>query len=410
MPAPHFEYRLAMLCGRGRGDVAQALEHADRAVREATDAKDDPRAPFFEAWARNGRAYALLRAGRPADAARDCEAGIARLAGGTAADVPEVDLRLVQLLLANNRARVAAESGDSSERARWVAETDKYRKAVPVEEQPGYQWLPFTENERDLGTARRHHESQLERARDTLDPDFEAVAAHALGLVEYKLGNAGRARELFSTSLRIWRVLRGFPEDLLTEEFNCAVTAFRAGDLAAARAQFEALRLNPLLAEPSAQAELLGGLALIEASSKDAVAMETRIGDAIALAEEGGDDVALVRTLRSSADARLETGDVMGARSLLARARALLDTASAAGGELAPEDALGVLVSSLDAGEEDSDRLAAAMSAAPPALADSNAWWDLPRLLVHVRRAVARGEPIDAASLLTVAGQRPDCG
>lgn len=55
----HILYRLALNAGRRRGDLADALALADEAVLAAE--RGD--APFFAAWARNGRAYVLGRRG-----------------------------------------------------------------------------------------------------------------------------------------------------------------------------------------------------------------------------------------------------------------------------------------------------------------------------------------------------------
>jgi hypothetical protein len=376
----HLLYRLTMLHGRGFGDSAKALAFADRAVAEAA-AADAPAAPFFEGWAHNGRAYARLRAGRVPDAALDCEAGLDSVsrAGG----VESSRLRLLRLLLTNNRARIAEATGDGEALTLWRGRIEEAARAMPADERPGHLWFAPPEDTRDLAVAGHYYGELLDGARARLDPEAEAVAAHGLGAVRYRLGDALGARECFATSLRIWRVTTGFPEDIATEELNCAVTAYRAGFFEEAESGFARLRENPLFDDEAAQSELIAAQAMTAARRGDAEAALTRSTEAETRATSSGDSAALLRVLRSAADAALALGHAESARGLLHRALSL------AGDETPAEDLFGVLSALHGAGDEDRALTARALELVPLALGDVNAWWDLERLVPHARPLAA---------------------
>ena len=405
----HHAYRLGMVYARGRREFDAALPFFHEAIGNAVEAKADPRAPFYEAWALNGRAYARLRTGQVDEAATDCEAALARISAGRAGEVPKTDVMLLQAFLANNRFRLAADSG-APDREEWFARAHALADAIPVPDQPGVPWLPVGDDELDLAASRARYEVQLAEARAALDPELQAVSEHALGVVLYKLGDAHGALALFADALRIFRIMKADPDDLLTEELNCATAAYHDGDLEASRLWFEALRGNELLASTSAQAEVVGALAMVagRGGGGDAT-LDDLCTTAVRLAEEGGECDALFRVLRSVAEARLLSGAPSAARQLLARARDLLRTMPDDDREAVAEDVFGALVSSLDAGERESSLLVAAIAHAPHALEDMNGWWDLPRLLPHLARAVAAGATFDLTAIEAFARERRDC-
>lgn len=395
----HWHYRLCLVHGRAKGDIEAALDHGDRAVAEAVD-------PFFQGWARNGRAYALLRAGRAEEAARDCEEGLVRAAEATS--VPEVEVRRLRLLISNNRSRLAQARGDREALGRFRRLTHEVLASLPTDDRPGQQWFIPPEDETDLPAARRYYEELLAQAREGLEAEVEAIAAHGLAMVEYRLGDGAAARALWQNALRIWRVIGGYPEDLFAEELNCAVTAFRTGLYDEAEAGFQHLREHPFAQADGPQGEMLGALAMIAARRGDSIDTRGRGEHALEFASKSGDARVLARVLRSIGEADLSLGRRNDALASFRRALSIAESTT-----LPPEDLLGILVGALDAGDSDSTLVSRALATVPAAVADVNAWWDLPRLLVHVRalldaQALSTSTPgLDRT--LQLAAQRPDC-
>jgi len=392
----HWEYRLALAHGRTRGALDAALQAADAAVADAEAAPGTDLTLFTRAWTRNGRAYVRTRRGDLAGAAADAEEGVRLLTGepdlaAPPGGLPAAEVRIARILVSNNRARIAHAAGDPEALGRWRAATSALLEATPPGERPGQQWFLPPVDERDLASAVAYFDALLEQARAALDPETEAVAAHGLGVVLYKLGDAEAAYEAFATSLRVWRITGGFPEDLLTEELNCAVSAFRSGQVTRAEEGFLRLRASPLMQAGDAQAETLAALGMIAAKAGDGDVARVRGDEATRLAEaEGARDV-LVRVLRSAAEAYLLLGDREGARRAAGRALATTSAMEAAGEEGPPEDVLGAIVTALDAGDARLELVRRAIALAPAALADANAWWDAPRLAPYL--GAERGDP-----------------
>jgi tetratricopeptide (TPR) repeat protein len=358
---------------------------------------------LFVAWARNGRAFVRARASDFEGAAADTEAGYVALEGG-AAGVPGIEVELTRLFIANNRARVAQYAGDNHALAKWRAIRTDHLRALPISERPGPLWLPVPGGHRDLAVQRDHHAAVLADARERLDVDDEAIAAHGLGVVLYKLGDARGAREAFAASLRIWPVIGGFPEDVLTEEFNTAVSAFRAGETGRAAEGFARIG-SSLAQDQAAQAEMLAALAMIDARAGERERAMARADEAVRAAEALGAPDVFVRTTRSAAEAYLILGDRQSAKEILERSLAATASAERDAVELPPEDVLGVLVSSLEACEgHNVHTLAKALKIAPLVVGDANAWWDMARLAAYIRAypEVEREETL-AEGLATVA-------
>jgi hypothetical protein len=407
----HWNYRLTLLHARVPKALDVARIAADAAVAAAEGATGDPRAPLFTAWARNGRAYVRARGSDLEGAAADAEAVYAGLAGG-AGGVPEIEVHYTRLAAANNRAVVAAFAGDDDALAKWRAIWARQLEALPANERPGPLWMPVPGGHRELAAQREHHAAVLADARERLDVEDEAIAAHGLGVVLYKLGDARGAHEAFATSLRIWSVIGGFADDLLTEELNSAVTAFRAGETRRAAEGFARVR-KALAENAGAQAETLAALAMIDAYAGERERAVARADEAMRAAEALGEPEVVVRTLRSAAETHLILADRRRAAEILARALATIAAAESNGVEFPAEDVLGVLVSRLDAGEGyDVDALHRALRLAPLAVEDANAWWDLPRLAAHVgaHPEVERDGTLTKglAAVAMVAGQRVD--
>ena len=407
----HLSYRLCMVHGRAKNSLSTALSFADSAVETATgDAIPADRAGFFEGWARNGRAYARLRSGLAEEAAADCELALERLAGESLAGIPELEIQVLRLLLSNNRSKIAQATHDQAGLVHWRQRTREFLAALPTDDRPGHEWMIPPEDKNDLASSRDYFEGLLARARERLDPEAEAVGAHALGLIYYRLGDARRAREQFQTSLRIWQIIRGYPEDILTEELNCAVTAFRAELLPEAETGFERIRKSPLLGAESAQAETLGALAMVAAKRGQPDVAIARAQQAVSMAEASGERDSLIRVLRSVSEAHLMLERREEALAYLRRAMSAIAEAAAENSTVAPEDHLGVLVGLLDCGAADDRAMLQALELLPAALGDPNAWWDLPRLLVHVSHSLQRGRPpLDEDQRHKLDRLLPDC-
>jgi tetratricopeptide (TPR) repeat protein len=399
----HWHYRLALVHARGRNSLEMAETAGDAAVAASEEVVGDLRAPLFVAWAHNGRAYVRSRAHDLERAAADTEAGLAVLEGG-ASGVPETEVHLTRLLMSNNRARVAQMAGDDESLAKWRAIRTRYFVAMSPDDRPGPLWLPVPGGHRDLSAQRDHHAAVLAHARDQFDVDAEAIAAHGLGVVLYKLGDAAGAHLAFATSLHIWSVIDGYAEDLLTEEINLAVTAYRVGQTQRAAQGFFRVR-QALEQDAAAQAETLAALAMIDARAGERERAVARADEALRAAEGLGEPAVFVRTARSAAEAHLALGDSKSAEEILTRARNAIAAAERDEVELSSEDVLAVLVSQLDASPgSDTGALYQALRLAPLVLDDANAWWDLPRLAAHVRaHPEVEGEPALAQGLATVA-------
>jgi tetratricopeptide (TPR) repeat protein len=399
----HWLYRLGMLEARACGRTAAALVLGGGAVAAAIAARDG----HAEAWARNGRAYALMRARQLEQAARDCEDGLAALARDTTA--PEPCVAVTRVLLANNRAKLAGAMGDGEALCHWRDVTQRHLAVIPADERPSHVWLAPPEDLADLRPTLQHHRACLEQARADLDPEAEAVALHHLALCEYRLGEAARAADGFRRALELFRVIGADPGDIATEELNLSVSAFRAGDFDGAERGFAALQNNELFSAPGSQAELLGARAMIAAARCDGAehALE-HAREALALAEAADDPDALGRVLRSIGEALLALGKRSDAAAPLERALALADAHDATA-----EDLLGVLVAWLEAGSPDAQVAGRALALVPRALSDPNAWWELPRLLRALAslvesRSLDRGDP-HLARAIAAASQRRDC-
>jgi hypothetical protein len=405
----HWQYRLALTYVRGRNSLDLARAASDEAVETAEAVKNDVRAPLFSAWVHNGRAYVRARSHDLEGAAADTEAGLKALEGG-AGGVPETEVHVTRLFVANNRARVAQMAGDDEGLAKWRVIRTRHFDALPADDRPGPLWLPVPGGHRDLVAQRDHYRAVLADACERLDVDAEAIAAHGLGVTLYKLGDARGAHQAFSTSLRIWSVIDGYAEDLLAEEFNTAVTAYRAGETSRAAEGFARIR-ESLQQEAAAQVETLGALAMIDACAGERERAGTRAGEAVRAAQELGVPDVFTRTARSAAEAYLILGERNRAAEILERALEAIAAAEREGTAFPAEDVLAVLVSRLDACDgNDGDSLQRALRLAPQVLEDANAWWDLPRLAVHVRsHPEMEGDPTLTAALATVAlvaGQR----
>jgi len=413
-----------MLTARTQKDYATALHLADRSVMAAqTAARTANRGAYFEAWARNGRAYALMQLGRLSDAAADCEAALEVLRGtDTALEVPAGEVAVTRAALLNNLARLSYEAGDLAHARHWQGLYEACEAEIHPFKRSPYSWLSVRLADHHLADAVHSFTARLVQAQYELNPSLEALCVHALGDLYYRLGEAQVAYDHFCTALRIWRVFNDHPEDILTAELNSAVAAFRAGLLDAAQAGFERVLRHPLCAEPAGHAEVLGALAMVAARRGDGRRTEELLQEALSKAYESSEQDVLIRVTCSAGEAYLALNRRADARQAFRRALASAQSGDATAGtsEVPAEDLLGVLVGLQACGDDDPRLTLEAVLLVPTALKDVNAWWDLPRLLPNVTRLAEDGlfaqeEPKTAqlrASLQRLqeaAAQRRDC-
>jgi tetratricopeptide (TPR) repeat protein len=254
-----------------------------------------------------------------------------------------------------------------------------------------------------------------------LDPWRVALCAHYLGVSLYRLGSAKAAYESFSEALHLWQKLQAEPENILTAELNAALGALRAGLLDEAEAGFERLLRSPLAADPGGRAEVLGALALVAARRANRAHAQQMMQASRDCAQESADPGVIVRVTRAAGETFLVLENRDEARQAFATALTLVQQSDATySGAIAGEDILSVLVGLLDCGEDDPDLAVQALRLVPAALADVNAWWELPRLLAKVAHLGERGLLLRNGSelgglrdilqrVIEVSSQRPDC-
>ncbi len=379
----HLLYRLSVVASRYRGDHEEAKRLADDAVR-ATDHPAIPpgTAAFLSAWARNGRALARFRLGDLDGAAADCGAALDALARAEAlGDVPTVEVDVARFVVADNLARLAYGAGARAEARRWQRFCAEADARIPSSRAPATIWSLQRTIGNNLEGAVRHFEARLARARASLAPTDEAYMSHLLGDCAYRLGRAAEALAHFGVATRLWRRLGADPADLLQGKLNCAISAFRAGRLGESRARFEAL-LTEELFEGDARADLLGALAWLAGEAGAEAESAARLDEARAVAES---DEVRARLDRAEAEAAIARGRLEVATGCLERGLASAAASPA-------EDRLGLLAGLLALGRE--EHLEEALRLVPDALADPNAWWDVPRVAAAASRAASAGRSL----------------
>jgi tetratricopeptide (TPR) repeat protein len=418
----HLLYRLCLLNARVKQDLATALQCGDAAVEAARGQEALPGRPaYFAAWAHNGRAYVRFRRGRLAEATTDCEHALELLRLAEAGrDVPASEAARARTDVLSNLARLAATTGDRARARSWLALCEEGAEALAPSANLPFIWLSVRLAEDDLWGAVRRYTALLAKAQRAGNADLEALCAHCLGDLYYRLGDARAAYAHFYTAWQTWRLTSDYPDDILTAELNCAVAAFRAGLLEAAEDGFRRLLRHPLCTEPAAHAECLGALAMVAARRGDREQVENLAHEALQKARESGEREVLVRVARSAGEAYLTLQRWEEARQAFELARAQAADAADDRCSIPAEDRLGVLMGLQECNTTDPDLTLQALVLVPAALEDVNAWWELPRLLPRVACLAEQGvleqdgaeaAPLRAAIQRAVAAgsQRRDC-
>lgn len=418
-------YRMAVLHGRRRKDFPAALGWADRALAASQEASLPPlEAAYQETWARNIRAYVLMRLGRASEAEAETVAGFARidavlatLPEPAAPDLWDLDVRATHSLLAfNTRTLLELLRRDTGELAVWLARSRDAVRAVPaVVRFEAFHWVELYTKMLRPDLALPMALRGLEDARREVDALREYE--HALNAADFcdRLGETVRARELYE-QLQAFRRRCGLPR-LPALDVSWAAACQREGLYDAARNRLQAALSDSAHVSADARAELLARLARLEADAGRRDEADRALAAAEESAIESGERDTLLRVAVAAGRCRQALGD--GAAALEAYEEAL--EIAQAGGEDAPPppaaELLAALLGLAECGAHETDNaglLPRVLSTAATALDDADAWWDLSRLLAilgaHGSETIVPDEHSAAAlRVLTAARQRRDC-
>lgn len=362
----HILYRLAINLGRRRGNLPEALALADDAVA-AAEQTGLPSAPFFAAWALNGRAYVRGRLGDLAGATADVARADALAQRPVAGPLASEQL-MTQIVLADNLAALHTWASSPLEALRWQ-ELHRQRAALlDAPAVPSPRWLELYSALGDLAAAVRVAEEGLRTAEALLSPADADLFAAWLGELRYRQGDAAAARRAFERAGVLTGRLRADHRDAATRVAS-ALAAMRSGDLAPAEAELSAI----LEEHPAPELCALAGV--VAALHGDRERATARVNKAIAGAVEGGERDELLRVAVAAGEACLALGDVDEARAAFAQALEL-----AADPPAQPADLLAAVAGAAAAGNVDTSLIDHVLTLIDPALADAEAWWQLDRL------------------------------
>lgn len=393
----NFCQRLSILNARTKQDFNIALALANQTVDEAQHGNiPSEQQPYYEAWALNGRAFAFLRLGRLKEATLDCEMAHSLLVQEeTNLTIPDAEVAFSRMTLLFNLVKLAKASGDHQQAHGWFCLAEKAIAELPADKRPyplAREILPlwwYCRVSNDPEPVIAYFTTRLQDAQRQMNPRYEAVCTHYLGNLHYRLGNAKLAWEYFSTTLRVWYLIKDYPQNIITAELNCAVSAFRAGLLDESEACFQKLLHGPIGHTMSGQAEIVGALAMIAAKRSDRESVEQQAKAAVKQAIASKEQDVLVRVYRSIGDAFLILKNVNRAYRAFDKA---LTIARSDDSTIPDEDLLGVLVGWQICNDPDPELLVEALLLVPTALHDANAWWDVPQLLSHTIAQVEQGK------------------
>jgi len=404
-------YRLGVTVGRRRGDLEAARIWCDRGADEARELRracergeiglSPLRVAYQEGWLRNIRAYVRMRLGDLDGGARDLRTAFERLAAARReappASGPEArswsrDVELSHSLLAGNLAALSHLSGDRDGTHRWRAVGHELSRDAPgIERYEASQWIVLC---RDFHLPRMALPQALEGLRGARREN-DALWLHRLLTVTAdlsdRLGRAHTTARLYRHAHRLRRELDDSP--LLDRvELRAAAACARTGRFAEARSLLveAATGRHGARTRSRLQVEIHTGMALLAARADNEATAEVSMEKALEHARTVGDIPLRLRALTAAGLARQLLGHVDAAADLYREALAVLgsDPGSAA---LAAEE-LRALVGLEEIAGPDRERMLRALERLPEALKDAEAWWDLPRLLTALARALATHE------------------
>jgi tetratricopeptide (TPR) repeat protein len=419
-------YRLAVVHGRRRKDAETALGWADRGVEAAHHPDLSPfDAAYQEAWARNIRAYVLMRLGRLEEAETETVAGCERLEPLVAALSGEgdrerdLDLRASHSLLAfNTRTLLQFLGRDDAQLTAWLERSRTVLRPIPaVERFDGFHWAEL------YGRRMLRPDLALPivlRGLDDARKEVDTVRGYELALIGADLceraGDTVQARELYAR-IQDFRRRCGLPR-LPAIDVAWALACQREGKFAEARARIDATAADPAHASREAQAELLACRARIEAEAGDGAAAEHFLEEAADLAIESGDRDALLRVAIATGRCQQTLGRIEEAREAYEQALEIAGpgaTDRSGGPPPAAVDRLAALLGAWETGLGEPRELASeTVRTASAALESAEAWGELPRLMKLLRGSAGRllGPDLEEAwrRVRTAAGQYRSSG
>jgi tetratricopeptide (TPR) repeat protein len=389
-------YRLAVVHGRRRKDSETALGWADRGVEAARHPDLSPfDAAYQGAWARNIRAYVLMRLGRLEEAETETIAGCERLEPLVAA-LPgqdergrDLDLRASHSLLAfNTRTLLQFLGRDDAQLTAWLERSRSVLRPIPaVVRFDGFHWAEL------YGRRMLRPDLALPivlRGIDDARQEVDAVRGYELALIAAdfceRVGDMERARELYGL-IQDFRRRCGLPR-LPAIDVSWALACQREGLYDEARSRFDGAAVDPAHASLEAQAELLGCRARVEAEAGDPAGAEHFMEEAADLAIESGDRDALLRVALATGRCHQALGKIGDAREAYEQA---LEIAGVDGPPPAAVDRLAALLGSWETGlGEPRDLVPQVVRTASEALDSAESWWELPRVMALVRGRTER--------------------
>lgn len=408
----HAHYHLSILTG-GRGDGREPESHAADALREAR-AVEAPRRALYEGFALNVIALAHYRRRRIEEAIAASQSALRVFEAGLLSPaLPTIELQVARFKVTNNLARLFDMRGDRAESRRLFLACDDLRLSIPWR-RPFFNWFVLAVFLDSLSSSAEHLERSMEESLRRWEEDEVATFSNFAGLLRYMLGHPREALANFQRAHDVWSIFRVSALDIFNLRVNCAVSAYRAGLLDEAERWLG--RVSELVPEidPSLGADVdLMGASLAVSRGDLAGARRTAERISAAMDDLGDDTGARARRHRALGDVYLDIGDRPSARLHFRAARDFFMMDPEPGGVLFDADVFGALAGMIESGDDDPAILAEAVRRAASALTETNAWWDLPRLLRGLARRAAGGgadiNPPLVRRLSEMASQRRDC-
>ncbi|MEM7034749.1 MAG: tetratricopeptide repeat protein [Chloroflexota bacterium] len=386
---------LSILKARVLGDIEGAMDLAQQSLDlcHAGDIQPDLVA-YYKAWALNGRAYAYLRLQQFSEAILDCEQGYDLLKKNeNHLDIPQSQLDISKMFLLRNLTRLTGITGPLQQAQYWYQELDELVDFALSQNQPIISqvdqlliWWQTQVDQDNLATATDYLNTKLHKAEQNLDVGYEALCSFYLANLYFQLNKGDLASKHYRRTREIWQGISADADNLLTINLNCAVAAFRAGELDQAEIEFNNLLQGDLGVDSDSRAELSGALAMVTAKNGDILAAKRLANEAINLANINGEVDVLIRTHRSVGETYLFLDDTASATQYFTDVLSYIypsqETLTKAG--IPTEDIFGILVGLASCQVATDQNLYDALRLVPESLEDSNAWWDLSTLIPSI--------------------------